>query len=177
MRDAEIRNLTWGQIDLYKRFLIVGKAKTEAGEGRTIPINAPLLSALLAHARWYTERFGTISADWFVFPGRPGRPAKGQPRPLDLTKPVTSLKTAWRNVKKRAGIKGRWHDTRHTLITELAEGGAGEQTIMDIAGHVSRRMLSRYSHISMEAKRKALDTLPTQSRIKSVVVPEKGTPQ
>jgi hypothetical protein len=33
------------------------------------------------------------------------------------------------------------HPSRHTLITELAEGGASDQTIMDIAGHVSRQML------------------------------------
>ena len=32
---------------------------------------------------------------------------------------------------------------------------AGDQTIMDIAGH-ARRVLARYSHIRMEAKRKAL---------------------
>src|ERR1019366_6539522 len=38
-----------------------------------------------------------------------------------------------------------------------AESGAGEQTIMDIAGHVSRQMLARYSHIRTEAKRKALE--------------------
>jgi len=28
---------------------------------------------------------------------------------------------------------------------------------MDIAGHVSRQMLARYSHIRMDAKRKALE--------------------
>ena len=30
---------------------------------------------------------------------------------------------------------------------------------MSIAGHVSRAMLSRYSHVRMEAKRKALDEI------------------
>jgi hypothetical protein len=30
---------------------------------------------------------------------------------------------------------------------------------MAIAGHVSRRMLERYSHVRMEAKRAALETL------------------
>ena len=30
---------------------------------------------------------------------------------------------------------------------------------MDIAGHVSRQMLARYSHIRMEAKRKALESI------------------
>ena len=46
-----------------------------------------------------------------------------------------------------------------TLITELAESGASDQTIMDIAGHVSRQMLKHYSHIRMKAKREALEAV------------------
>ena len=46
-----------------------------------------------------------------------------------------------------------------TLITDLAESGAGDQTIMDIAGHVSKRMLRHYSYIPMEAKRAALESI------------------
>jgi hypothetical protein len=38
-------------------------------------------------------------------------------------------------------------------------GGAGDQTIMDIAGHVSRHMLKHYSHIRMQAKRNALEAI------------------
>jgi integrase len=60
-------------------------------------------------------------------------------------------------VRKEANVKGRWHDNRHTLITELAESGAGDETIMEIAGHVDRQMLRHYSHIRMKAKRAALD--------------------
>jgi hypothetical protein len=30
---------------------------------------------------------------------------------------------------------------------------------MALAGHVSRKMMERYSHIRMEAKRKAVDTM------------------
>jgi integrase len=167
MRDAEIRNLTWAQIDFEKRFLTVGKAKTNAGEGRTIPLNSFLLSVLADHARWHMEKFGITKPEWYLFPGRADKPVKGQERPLDPSKPITSLKTAWRNVKARAGVEGRWHDARHTLITELAESGAGDQTIMDIAGHVSRQMLSRYSHIRMEAKRSALEALVVKPKVKA----------
>jgi integrase len=70
---------------------------------------------------------------------------------------ITTLKTAWTAIRKKARVSGRWHDTRHTLVTELAESGAGDETIMEIAGHVSRQMLSRYSHIRTAAKRKALE--------------------
>jgi hypothetical protein len=40
--------------------------------------------------------------------------------------------------------------------------GAGDEVIMSIAGQVSRAMLSRYSHVRMEAKRRALDEIATR---------------
>ena len=57
----------------------------------------------------------------------------------------------------------------HT-ITKLAESGAGDETIMAIAGHVSRSMLRRYAHIRTEAKRRALEAITTQAR------PDSDTP-
>jgi hypothetical protein len=41
---------------------------------------------------------------------------------------------------------------------------AGDEVIMSIAGHVSRAMLSRYSHVRMEAKRRALDEIAARQR-------------
>jgi integrase len=152
MRDAEIRNLTWGQISFEKRFLTVGKAKTAAGTGRTIPLNEAVTVALVDHSRWYVQHFGETQPEWFIFPG-------GGRFPSDPFVAISSLKTAWDMVRSTAGVKGRWHDNRHTLITELAESGAGDEVIMSIAGHVSRAMLSRYSHVRMEAKRRALDEI------------------
>jgi len=79
---------------------------------------------------------------------------------FDPTKHVKSWRSAWRTLTKKAGLPGfRFHDLRHCAITSLAESGASDSTIMAIAGHVSRRMLERYSHVRMEAKRKALDAL------------------
>ena len=65
----------------------------------------------------------------------------------------------WSNIKETAGHRGPLARRRNGQITELAESGAGDQTIMDIAGHVSKQMLARYSHIRMEAKRKALEAI------------------
>ncbi len=150
LRDTEIKTITWGQINLADRFLTVGRAKTEAGEGRTIPFNDELYEAFLQHQAQYRAKFGEIQSEWYVFPF-------GRPRPSDPTRHVTTLKTAWNTVRRNAKVTGRWHDNRHTLITELAESGAGDETIMQIAGHVSRSMLRHYSHIRMAAKRAALD--------------------
>lgn len=150
MRDAEIKNLTWAQIDFGKQILTVGQSKTDAGTGRTIPLNGTVIDSLADHTRWYVKRFGEVKPEWFLFPG-------GGRSPKDPTIPISSLKTAWDSIREKAGVSGRWHDNRHTLITELSESGAGDETIMEIAGHVSRQMLSRYSHIRTEAKRKALE--------------------
>ena len=67
-------------------------------------------------------------------------------------------------MRDKARVVGRGHDNRHTLVTELAESGAGDEVIMAIAGHVSRAMLSRYSHVRMEAKRRALDEIAVRQR-------------
>jgi len=61
---------------------------------------------------------------------------------------------------------------------ERSEGGASDQTIMGIAGHVSRKMLEHYSRTRRAAKRRALellghDTVMAQSRL----FPEKEIPK
>jgi integrase len=158
LRDKELRELRWQQIDLvHKKQLTVGKSKTDAGTGRVIPLNNTVLAALELHAAWYIRRFGECKPEWYVFPA-----GKGQPN--DPTRPVTTLRTAWTKVRDKAKVVGRWHDNRHTLVTELSESGAGDEVIMSIAGHVSRAMLSRYSHVRMEAKRRALDEIAARQR-------------
>jgi integrase len=137
MRKDEIRRLQWKQIDLFQGVLIVGKSKTDAGTGRVLPLNPSAVKAL---------------ADW--------RSRFSNPQPGDCVFP-SGWRKAWRNALKRAGLKARFHDLRHTAITKLAEGLASEQTIMSIAGHVSRQMLEHYSHIRLAAKRTVLDSIAT----------------
>ncbi len=157
LRDAEIRHLTWNQVDLFKQMLTVGKSKTAEGSGRTIPLNSELLRVLMAHQGWYEETIGRAKPNLYVFP-------KGPRRHYDPTQPISSFKTAWNVIRKKTGVEVRFHDLRHTLITKLAESGAGDETIRAIAGHVSRRMLSRYAHIRTEAKRRALESIVLPAR-------------
>jgi hypothetical protein len=135
LRDKELREIRWEQIDLvHKKTLTVGKSKTEAGTGRVIPLNETAIAALETHATWYMRRFGECRPEWYVF-------AFGTPLPKEPTRPITSFKTAWTKIRKKAGVKGRWHDNRHTLVTELAESGAG-----DDGDHEHRRArLSRHA--------------------------------
>jgi integrase len=67
LRDKELRELRWRQIDLvHKKALTVGKSKTEAGTGRVIPLNDTVLAALQTHAAWYIRRFGECKPEWYV---------------------------------------------------------------------------------------------------------------
>ena len=75
---------------------------------------------------------------------------------------MVTLKTAWNNVRTRAKVSGRWHDNRHTVMTDLAESGAGDETLRDIAGRAPKQMLKHYSQIRMEAKRTALESIVTK---------------
>ena len=149
MRSQEIKMLRWRQVDLIKRSLTVGKSKTDAGTGRVIPLNQ---SAVAAFTYW-RGKSTDVAPDDYVFPAC-------ENHKIDPSRPIKSFRTAWRNAAGRAGLPGlRFHDLRHTAITKLAETLASDQTVMAIAGHVSRRMLEHYSHIRMDAKRKALDAI------------------
>ena len=59
----------------------------------------------------------------------------------------------------------RFHDLRHTAISALGEAGVPDRVIMDIAGHLHPRMLRRYSHIQLESKRAAIQSLSNRPKI------------
>jgi integrase len=160
LRKNEIRTLRWRQIDLLQRTLAVGRTKTEGGSNRVIPLNSLAYSTLV---RW-SGRFASAKPEDYIFPACE---AAGIEREhpdmerIDATRPIKSWRSAWRAALKRAGLQLRFHDLRHTCITKLAEGQGSEQTLMAIAGHLSRKMLEHYSHIRMAAKRAALDAIVT----------------
>jgi integrase len=188
LRKSEIRLLRWSQVDLFQRTLTVGKSKTEGGSGRPIPLNVLAYAALVKWAGKFPESKTEDYVFPACENARIDTQHPGQSN-IDLLRPIKSWRTAWRtatrsiecpkcgqrqrpsksccNLECKRNIDGlknplaglRFHDLRHTCITKLAEGQGSEQTIMAIAGHVSRKMLEHYSHIRMEAKRAALDAI------------------
>src|SRR5262249_51286831 len=69
-------------------------------------------------------------------------------------------KKAWKIACQSARVRCRWHDCRHTFITRLAKNpNVSEETIRALAGHVSKKMLERYSHIRLAAKEAAIADL------------------
>jgi integrase len=164
-RGCELKGLQWSDVDLFSRTLTIRKSKTAAGE-RTIPLTSVACSAL-ARLRTRAESFGAVEPAHYVFAAFvpkfefSGRKVIGYCiTEFDPKTHVNSWRSAWRTLTKKADLPGfRFHDLRHCAITSLAESGAADSTIMAIAGHVSRKMLERYSHVRMEAKRTAMETL------------------
>ena len=160
IRASEARSLHRRDIHLAENgqsnFLIVPKSKTEAGRGRLIPLTARAIVALRA---WY-KYFPNATADSFVFPRhRIGIHETQQAAiyDVDLSHSMQEWKTAWHQACGKADVQYRWHDLRHTFISRLAENPqVSEQTIRELAGHVSKEMLQRYSHIRTDAKLAAI---------------------
>ena len=59
-------------------------------------------------------------------------------------------------------LKGRasWHSFRATFITRLTESGCPVAIVKELAQHARADVTQRYVHVSMEVKRKWLQTLP-----------------
>ncbi len=182
MRGCELKGLRWRDVNLLDTLLTIRRSKTDAGE-RVIPLNREALGAI-KELYQRAQKFAATEPEHFVFPAC----ENGN---IDATRPQKGWRTAWRHLtraircpacgllqnpakecrnedckadirKFKSPLAGlRFHDLRHHAITELAESQASEQTIMAIAGHVSPKMLAHYSHVRLEAKRRALDALNT----------------
>lgn len=180
-RGIEIRNIRWQDVDLFSRIVTIRRSKTAAGH-RTIPLNGDAMAAL-ARLLGRARSLGASEPNHFVFPACEHRIDGTRPQKswrtawrklvretarqagraaardaLDLGRGLRAAITAWKQAA--APFKGlRFHDLRHQAITEMAEAGASDATLMAVAGHMSRRMLEHYSHVRMTAKRTVLDKL------------------
>jgi integrase len=167
LRASELRHLRrrdlhlmWADGVIESGTLVVSRSKTEGGKGRIVPLTRRACAVL---SLWLS-RFPDAGPDSYAFPahcvGFAGNERKPAVYDLDLTKPMGEWKSAWTVARAGAKLNYRWHDLRHTFISRLAENpSVSEQTITALAGHVSKRMLERYSHIRAQAKRDAITTL------------------
>jgi integrase len=168
---------------------------------RTIPLNSDALAALARLLERACDN-GVHSGEHYVFPAcenesiDPTRPQKtwrtawrslvketsiraGRQAAREALQLRRGLGDAKKERRRAAGVFAglRFHDLRHQAITELAENGASDSTVMALAGHLSKAMMDHYSHIRMAAKRAAVDGLssgliqgPTSSEVKTTAI-------
>lgn len=160
LRRRDLR-LAWIQGSITEGEIIVGRSKTDAGTGRVIPLTRRACGALTL----WLSRFENAGPDAYEFPfhhvGFAGNDRKPHIWAVDHNRPMStySYKTAFNTARRNAGVDCRLYDTRHTFVTRLAENPkVSEETIRQLAGHVSPRMLARYAHIRVQARREAIAT-------------------
>ncbi len=168
-RGCEIKGLRLSDVNLTERTMTIRRSSTKTDAGcRVVPLNT-ITAWALARLLERAALLGASDPTHYIFPAFRFRHTKEMSvagRGYDPTKPMKSWRSAWRALTRKAGLAGlRFHDLRHHCITRLAEAGVPEQTLMAIAGHVSREMLEHYSHIRMQAKREAVAAL--ESRVVS----------
>jgi integrase len=137
MRKAEILNLEWDHIDFGRRAITVVDSKNS--EGRTIPMNDALTHTLNA--------VRLQSKSQYVF----GYSGGG---------PYSNADSAFQKAIQKAGIKKcRFHDLRHTFASHLVMSGVDLVTVKELLGHRTIKMTMRYSHLSQDHKRNAVERL------------------
>ena len=145
---------------MLKEELTVGKSKTAGGEGRTVPLARDALATLQAwrsnfpnalpsHFISPSERYGLKGEDGY-------KSGAVVAYDIDPTRPIGPWKFSWDTARTEAKVECRWHNLRHTAISRMAETQASDASAQTISGHLSRKMMERYSHVRKEAKRAAI---------------------
>lgn len=114
----------------------------------------------------WAEQFPQRQGDHFVFPAERYGAAGDRFEPAtyasDPTRPIASIKEAWEHAKKRAGVRCRFHDLKHTAVSRMVEAGVPLVKVAKIVGWSDStlvRMANRYSHFTLEEMRSAVETI------------------
>jgi len=145
MRQGEILNLEWQDVDFIRGTLVVMKSKH--GTRRTIPLNVTVYELLA------TKQAITGASRGLVFKTPKGNELK-----------VRFLGREFCEARDRAGIPDfRFHDLRHTFATRLVQRGIDLYKVQRLLGHKTNHMTQRYAHHSPESLRDGVKVLDVSS--------------
>lgn len=140
-RRGELLKLRWVDCDMDEGVLWLLDTKT--GDDQSVPLAKPELELLVAHKEAFSKDHYP-----FVFRGRfPERPTDFDDIIRKLLREVCP--------PDRKGEVPVFHSVRHTVATELGNGGASETQIMAVTGHKSSASVNRYVKKTLEAARAA----------------------
>ena len=142
IRHCDIVKLTYSDIDYGNKILTFRQSKTAAHSsksGVTIPLNDTLLAII-------------------------GEKPEGAKDDLIFHLPTdTMCLKALRTWTKKAGIDKHitWHCGRHSFATMILTNGANVKVVSELLGHSSLRFTEIYVRAMDEAKKNAINSLPT----------------
>jgi len=153
MRQGEILNLQWQDVDFVRGVLMVMQSKN--GTRRTIPLNATVYELLAARQATTGAAHGPVFRT-----------------PLGNELHVRYLVREFCDARDRAGIPDfRFHDMRHTFATRLVQRGVDLYKVQRLLGHKTSLMTQRYAHHSPESLREGVNVLdaPQPQRVSTKV--------
>ncbi len=137
MRKSEILRLKWHDIDI--KCNIIHLLDTKNGEKREIPMNEVVQKTIIGVLKNPESQY--------IFCNKDG-------------KPYGDIKKSFFTAIKKSGIVDfRFHDLRHTFASQLVMAGVDLNTVRELLGHKSLEMTLRYSHLSPDHKKRAVDIL------------------
>lgn len=144
--------LAWDSVNWEKMLVKAVPEKTKRfGTEVSIPITNVLGNVLRKAETWRRNEF--------VLPNLVKR-YKGNPCGVSQDYCWLLRKAGIVTTQRREGRVGQtiksFHSLRHTFVSRLAERGVSPLVIQSMSGHSTMLMTERYSHIGLDAKRKAL---------------------
>ncbi len=154
MRQGEILNLTWQDIDFPRKLIHIQSGQTfttKAGKRRSIPMNESVTTLLLSKA---VKRRNNLV---FTYHGRP------------IAKDYVGH--LFKKCVRAAGLDRRlhWHSLRHTHATYLVQAGVPILAVSKLLGHSSVRVTEQHyaalspENLHAEVNRLGLDVGPLGS--------------
>ena len=129
LRQANVLNLKWEQIDLKRQVAWIYPDQAKAGKAIGVPLNHTAMQVLMDRPH----------VSDYVFTHSKGARVKS----------ISSR--VWREALDRAGIADfRWHDLRHTWASWLVQNGTPLAALKEMGGWESVEMVQRYAHLAPE---------------------------
>jgi integrase len=154
MRKGEILGLKWDQIR--NGFVYLEGGMCKSGKGRKIPVSDQLNEVFRK-----LRQVNQLKSE-FVFCDSRGNRCR-------------NVNGAFKSACRRAGIEDFvFHDLRHTFASQLVMKGATINAVQELLGHASLAMTMRYSHLSQEHLKDAVNLFPRMTGVNKVLrIPQK----
>ena len=129
LREMNVTQLRWDQIDLTRRVAWMHSDEVKTGKSLSVPLNDDAVAII-------RRQIGKHLIHVFTYDGEPVTRANNH---------------AWRKALKRAGIENfRWHDLRHTWASWHVQAGTPLHVLQELGGWQSYEMVRRYAHLSAD---------------------------
>lgn len=145
--------LRWSEVDWGARQI---RKPGKGGKLVTVPITTAIREILWPLQGHHPEHVFTYVAE----STRPGR-IRGQRYPVTYQ----GAKTAWRRLRKTAGVQGfRFHDFRHDVGTKLLRQTGNLKLVQRALNHADLKTTAKYAHVLDAEVAAALDALHREQR-------------